>query len=215
LVTTKTEIDFNALFEFWIFTGLHITDFIVGLDFPGDLTDLINDWPKKLKAKIKNTVEPPKEWRSTLKAKPTGNVQPGDINLFTFQREIKTVEPLDIIELSEIEETPLPMKREQIQAKIINWRESQALSDWTLAEKLRDKIKNLCDGEHCYLGADYIKKLSAALVDLQKVQRLALGLSSENIGFPLKGVSQGGEQLPVCNLVIEADAKKVKKSESR
>ena len=206
----KNEIDFNSLFEFWACTGLHIHDFAIGIEVEDDITitNVIQRWPAELKDRIKANPDCPIEWKNTAKAKPTGCVQHGDILLTPFKRKIKSLPSIEVLEL-ENQETQMNQKeiRETITQKIIRWRESQALADWRTAERLRRYIISRLvrveqfEQEHEYSALDTtgIRQIAAAMVDLQKMQRLALGLSSENLGFNLTGVSVGGEQIPIVN----------------
>ena len=96
--------------------------------------------------------------------------------------------------------------------RILDWRERQAIEDWKLAERLRTYaidvlqyawIRDPDSGEvKPSLPPSEIKALAGTLIDLQKMQRLALGLSSENVGFPLQGVSAGGAQMPTINVTF-------------
>lgn len=209
------EIDYEGLLHFWACTGLHIDDFIIGLDLSAESTDIahnINLFPDKLRKIIKETSDCPPEWRQTLRAKKLGITAAGDIKFDFFKRKTKSnIPPPSFIEECKMLAISPEEKRLELTNKILHWRETQAIADWQLAEKLRRHISNLLGmaiGGEAHVGPQAIKQLASAMVDLQKVQRLALGLSSENIGFPMKGISQGGEQLPICNLIIEADVKK-------
>lgn len=110
-------LDFEALFQFWINTGLHINDFIAGVDLP-EFVHIFRDWPKKLKDLIRENGPPPDIWLETIRARPTGDTKVGDINIEVFQRKIPSNVDLAIVE------TNLPeIKYKNITAKIIQWRE--------------------------------------------------------------------------------------------
>jgi hypothetical protein len=207
----KNEIDFNSLFEFWACTGLHIHDFAIGIEVDDDITitNVMQSWPAELKDRIKANPDCPPEWKNTAKAKPTGCVQHGDILLTPFKRKIKSLSAIEVLE-PEDNLTPKMSAQEiheTLTQKIIRWRESQAIADWRTAERLRRYIVSRLvrveqfeqENNYSALDTQGIRQIAAAMVDLQKMQRLALGLSSENIGFPLTGVSQGGEQIPIVN----------------
>jgi hypothetical protein len=209
----KNEIDFNILFEFWAMTGLHIHDFAIGLGVDGDIgiTNVLQTWTAELKDKIIADPDCPIEWKNTAKSKPTGCVQHGDILLTPFKRKFKSLPSVEVLEPEDgyVPKYSPQETRETLTAKIVRWRESQALADWRTAEKLRRYIVNMlvradqisAEGNEALaiFGAQSVRQIAAAMVDLQKMQRLALGLSSENIGFRMPDMSQGGEQLPIVN----------------
>lgn len=200
-------LDYNALFEFWACTGLSVQDFTkgVGLEKDANFLSISKDWKLKLQEKVIATPNAPTEWVKTLRAKTKNQTQFGDISIEPFKRQIKS--EIEVFEPEIDCEDP----KEFLTQKIIRWRESQAVSDWRLAECIRDYVKEfvlnarqLVLGQQvCLLNASDIKSITGALVDLQKVQRLALGMSSENVGFPLSGVNQGGEQIPTVNFIVE------------
>jgi len=76
---------------------------------------------------------------------------------------------------------------EQINA----WRQRQALDDWRSADALRTAIKIIIrekilkkEGQvNTVLKAVEIRQLAQALCDIQRVQRLALGMSTDNVGI--------------------------------
>ena len=206
----KENIDFRALFEFWACSRLNIYDFAIGIGVDTDLNmmTVLECWPNNLKDAIKINSLCPVEWRETARAKVTGSVKRGSINWEVYSRKLKTANAMEVYEpeiLNQGTETP-----ESLTQKIIRWRESQAIADWRTAERLRryvvgllDRVTRDLDSDEAYnFGAQAVRQIAAAMVDLQKMQRLALGLSSENIGFPLSGVSQGGEQIPIVNFNV-------------
>jgi hypothetical protein len=207
-MTDKHKIDFDGLFEFWICTGLHIYDFAVGLGIDKDagIISVLRNWPAVLKEKINNDPDALEIWKKTSLAKKTDAVSPGDLQLEPFKRKLRPA--LEKAVKYEIDFSSMSTEeiRETITQKIIRWREKQAISDWNLAENLRRYIKTMITetvkldvDNRFFWSASSIRQIAAAMVDLQKMQRLALGMSSENIGIPLKGVNQGGEQIPVVN----------------
>ena len=92
--------------------------------------------------------------------------------------------------------------------QIIKWRKQSAFDDWQSAQALRVKLNNMVRGLDMTLAkpAD-LRAISATYLDIQKVQRLALGLSSENTGIKLEGVDGDGEDLPIINILSRAVAK--------
>lgn len=77
---------------------------------------------------------------------------------------------------------------------IREWRKLQAKADHLTAEMVRNKIQEFIQTTQD-LSPSEIKALASALADIQKIQRLALGMSSENVGLPIKDdlQSQGVE----------------------
>lgn len=70
----------------------------------------------------------------------------------------------------------------QVWQLISKWRIRQAVSDFEIAEKIKDKIKYVLDYEH-YISPQHLNQIAKSLEVVQKVQRLALGLSTEHIGI--------------------------------
>jgi hypothetical protein len=177
-------------------------------DWSAQLGRLLQEYKRK-------GTDPPKSWVATHKAKPKGEIHPGDIRvdlftLKTFPTPVVLAEPEDVnTELLTGMDEDAQFKLSQ---RILNWRQRQAQLDWTTGENIRRYIGLLLDsaiildpvtGEKIlkYNPSD-MKSMTSALLDVQKIQRLALGLSSENIGFPLKGTDAGGSQLPIIEVNI-------------
>ncbi len=97
----------------------------------------------------------------------------------------------------------------EIYQLVQGWRKRQARADYETAEALRNHVKlTLNDATETIhdkmggpsvvkskLNTNQIKQLAMALVDIQKIQRLALGLSTENIGIEAE-VNAGREITP-------------------
>jgi hypothetical protein len=111
--------------------------------------------------------------------------------------------------------------------RILEWRRCQSAQDYKSAHSLRTLIDDFVeksrqeaqtaesydrtDIEYMRLRPN-IKELrmaAAALVDIQKVQRMAIGLSTENVGFKMEGVDGDGNTLPKINVILH-DPKKQK-----
>lgn len=105
------------------------------------------------------------------------------------------------------------LKREDPFQLVLEWREKQALADYRSAERIRtsinlylqdsvqkvphpDQVKN--KGEFVYktsLKPGEARQVAQALEAVQRVQRLALGLSTDNIGVSMGG-GHGGKEAP-------------------
>jgi hypothetical protein len=100
---------------------------------------------------------------TTLKAQPTGQPVP-IIPASVAQVETRLLEA----------RTPQELVRE--------WRKMQAKADHQTAEMVRARVHELLNSI-VQPTPQELRSFAACLVDLQKVQRLALGLSSENVGM--------------------------------
>jgi hypothetical protein len=101
--------------------------------------------------------------------------------------------------------------------QIIKWRELQATQDYTSADKLRRLIEeyfahrplNPYTGKEERIPIKELRQIAAALVDIQKVQRMAIGLSTENVGVKLDGVDESGSMLPIVQVLLADTQAKV------
>jgi hypothetical protein len=102
--------------------------------------------------------------------------------------------------------------------KIRTWRQGQSVSDWKTADNVRLHVSLILKGGlrviegdggkkefATSLGTRQLRDLSGVLMNVQRIQRLALGMSTENIGMEAKmqGASIGGD------LSIEVDGETV------
>lgn len=101
--------------------------------------------------------------------------------------------------------------REDGWALVLDWREKQSLDDYRTADRVRTSIKLMLsgsieavtsqDGKVTYrskLKPAEARQLSQALEAIQRVQRLALGLSTDNIGVNMgngKGAGASGAEV--------------------
>lgn len=101
--------------------------------------------------------------------------------------------------------------REDGWALVLDWREKQSLDDYRTADRVRTSIKLMLsesietvtssDGKVSYrskLKPAEARQLSQALEAIQRVQRLALGLSTDNIGVNMgngKGAGASGAEV--------------------
>lgn len=67
---------------------------------------------------------------------------------------------------------------QELRSMVSSWRNTQSKKDYLSAEKLRQKAESLMDTAGT---PSEIKALAITLEKLQKIQRLALGLSTENV----------------------------------
>ena len=202
---TLKDIDRKKAYKAWRISGMHYSDFFDGLGIiDEDRGSVGKNWSAFLGQEIRQNRAAPTAWVNTAGAEYQGNMEPGDINADSYL----------LPEGDEDEHAPTPpMKYDAPRAcpeihdhasltrKILAWRESQAVEDWRHAELLRQYIRELLASGQS-LNVNAINAIANAMERLQKIQRLALGLSSENVGFPLQGVSQGGNQLPIINVVF-------------
>lgn len=211
-----TNINLQEAYRFWINTGLHWRDFFIGLDVPISMQvrALGAEWLACLKQDIAETPTDcvPPMWVQTATAKPTGETKAGDIKADRFRLEPPAEMPAVLSEFGD--ETrdggDVPFRaleeadRYKITQAVLAARMRQAGSDWRPAEAAKMYIKRLLaraframdqHGQMIFSPTD-MRAISGALLDLQKAQRLALGLSSENLGFPINQSDNGGSQLP-------------------
>lgn len=107
------------------------------------------------------------------------------------------------------------------------WRRKQAVVDYKMAEDVRTVLRVLLNealeetkgenGEVVYkakIDANQAHKITQAMINVQKVQRLALGLSTDNLGLPPpdshveKNVTpKGDEEPPIPTFVVEMSSK--------
>jgi hypothetical protein len=220
-----SKLNLQAAFRFWINSEIHWADFFTGLGLNPDnhaIKAVGREWINELRELCRTTEAPPLEWIKTARVARKNQTQPGDIRIAPFERKLATsIPPVAMKECELIPytddddlEPPLASANPEdshlvLTQKLLAWRERQAIADWQLADRLRRYIKYVLqkaeaqltkpsdDGEPAwhYSPSD-IRHMAGAIMDLQKVQRMALGLSSENVGFPLRGIDNGGAQLP-------------------
>lgn len=93
----------------------------------------------------------------------------------------------DADEELEIETVPIVDEDvEKLAAMIRHWRSKQSQSDFILAQKIKDiiemKINYLLEEDPSRVKSYEVVNLTNALQTTQRIQRLALGMSTENVG---------------------------------
>jgi len=85
------------------------------------------------------------------------------------------------------------------------WRAKQSYDEYSSAQQLRRQVLALIPmiNPHDFRASD-IRSIAATLLDIQKIQRMAIGLSSENVGFKMEGLDSEGADLPVINVLSKA-----------
>jgi hypothetical protein len=189
-------LDWEALFLRWVVSGSKLKNFLVEAGIIRDLTYKI---PKRVQEKIK-------DWEEKAK-----QMNPGEV-----AAELVKAMPLPqadgALTVSQVS-TPSAWS-------VINeYRRKQALSDFKTAENIRAHIKLLM-GQAAQKGPDgrtiskltpnEIHKLAQAAMAVQRMQRLSLGLSTENVGLddptmtaPIeKNVTPEAEPIPTFEVVM-------------
>ena len=92
---------------------------------------------------------------------------------------------------------------------ILRFRRMQAHADFVSAQNLRqvinryiDVVESLIERQDtaAQVRPSDIRQIAGALRDLQSIQRVALGLPVDNVGFQLEGVDGEGKRLPQINV---------------
>lgn len=159
------DANFKYIFTLYASSGHHAQDFIDAL-FPEDTPEDRKRLAKELLFELKATATTPEHFQ-TAGAKRTGT--PAPIAPYAPPTYAPTV-------LAEAQD-PASLVRE--------WRKLQARADHHTAEMVRNKVQEFIQTTKD-LSPSEMKALASALADIQKIQRLALGLSSENVGLPIK-----------------------------
>lgn len=159
-----TGYDFDRLYDKYSISGYHAHDFVLAAH-PELTSDEQRLLAKQLIRELHAGATSPRHF-ATLKATPTGSPAP-----LTNQGTVSRLTPV-IIEA----QTPQQLVKE--------WRKLQAQADHQTAELVRSRIHEFMESLSQPTASE-LRALAGALVDLQKVQRLALGLSSENVGLPI------------------------------
>ena len=154
--------EFDQLYDRYCVSGYHAADVVLAT-YPHLEPDEQRLLAKQLIRELHAGAALPRHF-ATLKATPTGQPAP-----LTLSGNISRLTPVTIEAA-----TPQELVRE--------WRKLQAKADHQTAEMVRARVMELMESMSQPTPSE-LRALAACLVDLQKVQRLALGLSSENVGM--------------------------------
>lgn len=114
----------------------------------------------------------------------------------------------------------------EIYQLVNTWRKGQAANDYRLAEKIRQHIRIVLDNAMNHVvskvtGKDLtstkltpmnIRALVNSLEGLQKIQRLALGMSTENVGFEgqIKKADNQEDECPIFEVEVSKEGRFLK-----
>lgn len=74
--------------------------------------------------------------------------------------------------------------------------------DWGCAQALAQKTLAYLDAlEPGDIRPADLRAIAATFLDIQKIKRMALGMSSENVGFKVEGQDAEGNDLPIINVM--------------
>lgn len=210
--------NWGRLFEEWLATDMPKRDFIKlqGLDLRSGTTfTRTRDWEERAQAR--------REGRETINVTP---IVAGGPTLKEIEAEIE-----------ELRRSPDPPERKDKKAyfriaelvyeneqpevaswqKIQTWRSLQASTDWRLADKIKVHLQLILDAgfrerdDGTYeskLSTTELRQLARSMSDVQRIQRLALGMSTENIGLDVgethvEAPKADGEEAPKNMFVVE------------
>lgn len=201
--------DWDGLFKEWLVSGVTKSTFLRSKGInpsSGQTYNRTKDWDLELK-KARDTLVEQAERQASVKGKQKDVV---DAAVPSVTPEVmETARPGS----SDVPPSAAPSPWQVVEA----WRRNQALEDYKTADAIRSQIKlilkkavaktqvvDAVTGETrvdvvTTLTPIQIRALAQAAADLQRIQRLALGLSTENVGIDAGGSHverQGGEAAP-------------------
>ena len=198
--------DYLRVFSHYIQSGLHPESFLKSIGYPNpenrtfqrrlhyDLRDHLDVYqgakiPPALVATIRATVSSP----------PLPTYMPVPF-MAILESDFTPTSPLvpDGPSVSLVVDTSLSPS-DQIQ----KWRSQLAFDDWSSSQLLRSKVIEIARTitPENFKPSD-IRAIAATMLDIQRIQRMALGLSSENLGFKMDGKDADGLDLPVINIML-------------
>jgi hypothetical protein len=209
-----TLTEYLRVFTVYINSGLHPADYLEWIKYPNpENKKLQMRLHADLRERMDNLQTPPQILIDTCKSKrgqppPIREVQP----LFTDIINPTTSLPALIGGEVAVHQTLLsastdltvdPSMSPTEQIKL--WRAKQSYDDYSSAQQLRRQVLALIPmiNPHDFRASD-IRSIAATLLDIQKIQRMAIGLSSENVGFKMEGLDSEGADLPVINVLSKA-----------
>lgn len=159
------DANFKHVFTLYASSGYHAQDYVDAL-FPDDTPEDRKRLAKDLLFELRATGTTPEHFK-TAGARRTGT--PAPIPPYTPPTYAPAI-------LTDTQDPSVLIKE---------WRKLQAKADHVTAEMVRNKVQELINNTP-NLTPSELKALASALADIQKIQRLALGLSSENVGMNIK-----------------------------
>lgn len=222
----RAEIDWNELFEIWFTTTMTIEDFLdqYGIKHTAILSrQMTNDWARR---RAQKTIRMKADALETARREKADREREAErqANLKKVQEGTKAAEDakkpdVTVLELDEQKrEVGAPQEYEPSELMIARWRKRQGEEDYTTANALRQHIKlklkqAIAKDEHgqtySKLSKTDISTFAKSLADLQKIQRLALGMSTDNIDVAQKSIveKQKSDDVPTFEVELNDNGK--------
>jgi hypothetical protein len=160
---------FDRVWPLYHSSGHNANDFLAALLPTTPLAER-TELAKELVWELRKMASTPEQIR-TCKAKPTGQPAPGVLPL-------TAAAPLAPVQNLATAEDPRQL--------VSVWRKMQAQADHHTAEILRQRVKEILESPLDTFTPAELRQLAGALTDVQRIQRLALGLSPDNPGIPVR-----------------------------
>lgn len=161
---------FDRVWPLYNSSGHNAHDFLMALLPTTPLAER-TELAKELIWELRKVASTPEQIR-TCKAKPTGQPAP-DVKPLT------AAAPL-------VSRTQDLATAEDPRQLVSVWRKMQAQADHHTAETLRQRVKEMLESPLDTFTPAELRQLAGALTDVQRIQRLALGLSPDNPGIPVR-----------------------------
>ena len=211
--------DYERLFQEWVVSGISKTNFLRNRGLnpkAGSVARATKDWRDRLK-KVKKMVD-----AANVASNQRAEQMPAkDV------REVAVMVP-DPISGDALSDEELKEVAPRAWEIINQWRAKQAQTDWKMGDHLRDQIKLIIknatkrvvrNGRASFetsLKPTDLRALADAAERVQRMQRLALGMSTENVGIPLgpdatvdgeDGPTGDDDGVPVFEVVMRDNGK--------
>lgn len=182
--TGRPSRDYEALFLEWVRSAKSVRQFLISKDIKpvGTTWNAVKGWPQRLaemSADMKATLHAHTGARDEVTAAPV--VEKVDV-----AAEIRGKESV-----ADVAPKAIPAMWQMVE----QWRSKQAVEDYRTADTARAVVRLLlksaivkvkkADGSEAFeasMKPHEVRQLTQAMADIQRVQRLALGLSTENVG---------------------------------
>jgi hypothetical protein len=175
-----------------------------------------------LRSSYRKTKDPPDQWLVTLQARKSHLTREA-LEAYKQQQvqDDNLLSALDVPSLPMVQNTPnlAPAPGESLTQVILRFRREQAQADFVSAHNLRLIIQKFMSWAFQTTSAvdpttgrlelvprmkpADMRQIAGALRDIQSVQRTALGLPVDNVGFDLEGVDTTGKHLPKISVFIK------------